>query len=703
MSSSTTEEEVLKEDSFDADHHIVLKEKSAKESFLALKKLSLHSPDAYWSAAFLRHKGFFTNEEQIKLRNSTVAIAGLGAVGGTVFLGLVRSGVGSFIIADPDTFEAANLNRQVGARPDTLGRKKIEVLLEEALLINPFLKVRTLPEGFNTGNAEDFLHGADIVVDAMDFFAYSERLSLLRICRKKKLFVVTSGNAGFGASLLVFDPDGMELDKFFGISPKTTDVGLMAAFALTSIPRHFSASYTDPSFVSLESKVGPATGVASMLAAAMIVTETLRLLARHSGIKPVPHFVQIDVHEGKYIEGVLRWGNRSVLQKIRRYVLINRYWAKKKGFKPVPPPGLPQERIMVLPVPERIMQAILTAGIQAPSGDNIQPWVFRVEGDSIHVGIDESIDQSYFNYKQIPSLISMGAALENMRIPASSYGLHMVVDHISENISEHIVTARFKPWDAPRDSLFEVLWERNTNRRFYSSRKVSESIIATLKETAQVDPLLGWHETSKPDVLKLLARAVYLVDIIRSERKDLHVHIQKMLRFTPRSVYAKRDGFPLRNLKAGWVGELFLKFTHPWPVMKLLNYFGFSKVVARFVYREVLSSSSCVLLTVPSMDTKDFISCGLALERVWLQAAHHDLAFQPLAGLPMFFLRKQLNDDGDLSPKHKKLLDEAVSLELEAFPSFDPNKENQVMMFRLGYAKAIEVGTLRRALDSFMR
>ncbi len=703
MSLFYTKEESDEEDAFKVDNHFTLKEKASRESFEALKKMSLHSPDAFWSAAFVRHKGIFTNEEQVKLRNSTVAIAGLGAVGGTVFLGLVRSGVGSFTITDFDDFEVSNFNRQVGSRADTLGSKKMSVLVEEALRINPFLKIKTISDGLNSRTIDEFLHGANLVIDAMDFFAYRERLELLTMCRRKNMYVVTSGNTGFGASLLVFDPHGMDLESFLGVSLESSDEDVMAAFALSFMPRQLSASYTDPSYVSLESKVAPATGAASLLAGSMIITEALLLLVKRSGVKPIPHYVQIDVREGKYIKGVLRFGNRSWWQRVRRYFLINHYWGKKKGFKPVPPPGLPQERVTQLPVSEKILQAILTAGIQAPSGDNSQPWIFKIADGVVQIKIDTTIDHSYFNYNQIPSLISLGCVLENIRISASSYGLSMHTESIDEVGDIKSVSVTFKLSDEPRDSLFDTLWERNTNRRLYSKRKISKQVLEKLQGSTKEYPGVRWHEISKPNQLQLLARAVYLIDILRSERKDLHVYFQKMLRFTQKSVYRKKDGFPLRNLKAGWSGELFLKLTHPWWIMRTLNFFGFSRVVAQFAYKEILSTSTCVLLTVPSVSPSDVIIGGQALERVWLEATHYDLAFQPMAALPIFLLRKKFQELGNLSSRHLKLLDEAVALEKEAFTEFDDEKENQVILFRLGYAKAIEVGTLRRPLDSFMR
>src|SRR5207248_4307002 len=81
---------------------------------------------ASWSyeQAFARHSGLLTDAEQSKLRNSRVAIVGLGGVGGIHLATLARLGIGAFHIADPDTFELANFNRQYGANTQTLGRSK---------------------------------------------------------------------------------------------------------------------------------------------------------------------------------------------------------------------------------------------------------------------------------------------------------------------------------------------------------------------------------------------------------------------------------------------------------------------------------------------------------------------------------------------------------------------------------------------------
>ena len=75
---------------------------------------------------------------------------------------LARTGIGNFTIADPDRFELANMNRQYGARIDTIGRSKVEVMAEEVGRINPEAVVRVLDEPIGADNIGTFLEGAKV-------------------------------------------------------------------------------------------------------------------------------------------------------------------------------------------------------------------------------------------------------------------------------------------------------------------------------------------------------------------------------------------------------------------------------------------------------------------------------------------------------------------------------------------------------------
>ena len=128
-----------------------------------------------YDIAFQRNLGFLTKTEQAKLKKSRVAIAGLGGTGGAQVHALSRLGIGAFNLADPDIFELANFNRQLGANMDTLGRSKAVVMQELVYSINPEADVQLFDTGINRENIAQFLDGVDVVVDSLDFYCFEER------------------------------------------------------------------------------------------------------------------------------------------------------------------------------------------------------------------------------------------------------------------------------------------------------------------------------------------------------------------------------------------------------------------------------------------------------------------------------------------------------------------------------------------------
>jgi tRNA A37 threonylcarbamoyladenosine dehydratase len=145
-----------------------------------------------YEQAFQRNIGWITREEQQVLRGRRVAIAGLGGCGGTYVTTLARLGVGDFTLADFDSFELANFNRQVGARMSTIGQPKIDVLRAMALDINPELDIRMFPQGVQDDKIDAFLEGAALFVDAIDIFALELRRKIYARCRTLKIPAVFS-------------------------------------------------------------------------------------------------------------------------------------------------------------------------------------------------------------------------------------------------------------------------------------------------------------------------------------------------------------------------------------------------------------------------------------------------------------------------------------------------------------------------------
>ncbi|KQN40265.1 thiamine biosynthesis protein ThiF [Sphingomonas sp. Leaf407] len=114
-----------------------------------------------------RNRGFVSEAEQARLRAACVLIPGVGGMGGAAFMALVRAGVGRFVIADIDTFEVSNLNRQLFATLDTVGMGKAAAARDGALRINPQAEIEVL--GGEWPHALDRLVAmADVIVNGMD-------------------------------------------------------------------------------------------------------------------------------------------------------------------------------------------------------------------------------------------------------------------------------------------------------------------------------------------------------------------------------------------------------------------------------------------------------------------------------------------------------------------------------------------------------
>lgn len=119
------------------------------------------------SNQFLRTEMLIGKEALEKLKNSRVAVFGVGGVGGYVVESLARAGVGNIDIIDNDTISVSNLNRQIIALNSTVGKNKVDVSKERLLDINPNIKVQTYKCFFTRDTDFDFSK-YDYVVDAID-------------------------------------------------------------------------------------------------------------------------------------------------------------------------------------------------------------------------------------------------------------------------------------------------------------------------------------------------------------------------------------------------------------------------------------------------------------------------------------------------------------------------------------------------------
>ena len=130
-----------------------------------------------------------------KLKNSKVIIYGLGGVGSFACEAIARAGVGHIVLVDIDVYDISNINRQLGALHSTIGRRKVDVMRERILDINPECIVEGYTPDEIDGGEEFAIHSdTDYVVDCID--TMTTKLKLIERCNELGVKMISATSAG---------------------------------------------------------------------------------------------------------------------------------------------------------------------------------------------------------------------------------------------------------------------------------------------------------------------------------------------------------------------------------------------------------------------------------------------------------------------------------------------------------------------------
>ena len=160
--------------------------------------------------AFYSRTAMLLGEDGVeKLKNSTVAVFGLGGVGSYIVEALVRAGVGRLILIDGDTVAESNLNRQIIATRDTIGMRKVDATADRARSINPEVELVLYDLFYSAETADSVdLSGVDYVCDAID--SVKSKMELVQRCDSLGIPLICS--MGTGNKL---DPTRLEITDIY--------------------------------------------------------------------------------------------------------------------------------------------------------------------------------------------------------------------------------------------------------------------------------------------------------------------------------------------------------------------------------------------------------------------------------------------------------------------------------------------------------
>lgn len=130
-----------------------------------------------------------------KLKNSHVAVIGLGGVGSWCAEALARCGIGELTLIDQDTVSESNLNRQLCATVSSLGRSKAEALAERIRDVAPGIELHPITARYEAGSRDELLKGGfDMLVDCIDLV--SCKLDLIQACRERGIAMISALGTG---------------------------------------------------------------------------------------------------------------------------------------------------------------------------------------------------------------------------------------------------------------------------------------------------------------------------------------------------------------------------------------------------------------------------------------------------------------------------------------------------------------------------
>ena len=174
---------------------------------------------------YARNRNLIDSREQEILRGKTVAVVGLGGLGGYIAEQLARLGFGRLILIDGDIADESNLNRQLFATERTIGISKADLAVERLRQVNSLVEYRSHHARLTPENGIKLLGGADIVVDAVD--SIRARLMLQELCGQLNVPLVHGSIGGWWGQVSVIFPGEDTLSRIY---PKEDVIGIEQEF-----------------------------------------------------------------------------------------------------------------------------------------------------------------------------------------------------------------------------------------------------------------------------------------------------------------------------------------------------------------------------------------------------------------------------------------------------------------------------------------
>jgi molybdopterin/thiamine biosynthesis adenylyltransferase len=578
-------------------------------------------PRGFRAVRLDRNRNNITTGEQARLGALRIGVAGL-SVGHVIAHTLAAQGMcGQLRLADFDHLELSNLNR-VPATVFDLGLNKAHVAARRIAELDPYLPVEVLASGLTFDTVDEFVEGLDILVEECDSLEMKAVLREGARARGIPVLMATSDRGIVDVERFDREPGRPILHGLLG----GLDVGLLPGMSsrekIPHILRHLEAERLSPrtaaSLVEIDRSLSTWPQLASdVVLGASVLAEAVRRIGLGEDLRSGR--TRIDV----------RWALSQVDEP-------DMAGDQRRG------PVVQQE----LPTLPGVAGIIAGAAMRAPSGGNVQPWQIEAAPTGIAISVAPE-HTSAMDVGFRGSAVALGAALLNARIAAAA---HQVLGPVSftdddEGAPLRAVMRLGDSGDHSLAHLFDVMLERETNRRHGSAHRIAEDTVGLLYTAARREGARLHLLTAGDDIAKA-ATILAASDRTRYLTPQLHKEMVAELRWPDDA--DPDTGIDVRSLELD-AGQLaMLGILRRADVMAHLAQWEAGSALGEDTRDRILGSSAVAVISVAGHELRDYARGGSAVEAVWITAQQRGLSVQPVS--PVFLYARGRAELDALSP-----------------------------------------------------
>ena len=595
-----------------------LLEEPSRHVYLPWRRAVVHmlGPRAYATLRLDRNRHRITYDEQERLARQRVGVVGLSA-GHAAAVTIALEGLcGELRVADHDTVEASNLNRLPASILD-IGDNKAVVAARRVAELDPYLPIHAFTGGVDAGNVDEFIAGLDVVVEECDDLAM--KLLVREAARRQRVAVVmeTSDRGMLDVERFDLEP---ERPPFHGL------LGDVSADALSSLTVAEKVPYV---LAIIDAPQVSARGTASLAEIGRTVSTWPQLGS------------EVTLGGATVAAAVRRLGLGEDIPSGRTRVDLDAIVSaleppQSRPGRSAAPTGTPAAS----PAPPDWRRAIVHAATLATSCSNAQPWKFELASRELTIGLDSSRGGGTMDVRSRASYVGLGAALFNARVAAASSGHLGAYELFPEGPSSDVV-ARLEFGSASDPSLAELreaMLERCTNRRHGTPTALDLAVAQRLSRAAAAENA-RLHLLTDSERLGECAEIFIAAERIRFLSPELRQQTMHEMRLPGEDA---SSGIDLATLELSGSDAGALQVLRRGDAMELLDRWNAGDALGDYLGRELASSSAVAVVTVETASPASYLTGGMALERVWIEAQRAGLAVQAIA--PAFLYAVQERD-----------------------------------------------------------